>query len=237
MILFLIAQLITVASALNLPSQLNGAEQSQVLESIGLGTSTKFLSQAYPFGGYQGLEVSIGVESVSTELLAQLGTGAQNQSDLLYPNLSVGKGLFNNSEIIFNLTPQTPAAGLSRFGLSFRWSFYQTQFIPLNFSFVAHGSSANFQDRLTTRNVGGDLLIGLTLKQLSIFTGAGWISSAGLFTGGVNGLTLSQSQEGAKVDSAHFLLGLTYNFDPFFLGVSVDHYQESTYNLKIGLFL
>lgn len=237
MILFLVAHLITFTAALNLPSQLNGDEQSQVLESIGLGTSTKFLSQAYSFGGHQGFELSLNVESVSTERLAQLGTRVQEASALLYPSLSVGKGLFNNSEIFFNLTPKTPAAGLSRYGLSFRWSFYQTQFLPLNFSFVAHGSSANIQNQLTTRNVGGDLVIGLTLNQLSIFTGAGWLSSAGLFTGGANGLTLSQRPEGAKVDSDHFLLGLTYKFEPFFLGASVDHYQESTYNLKIGLFL
>jgi len=236
MVLFVIAQLITLASALNLPSQLNNDEQSQVLESIGLGTSTKFLSQSYPFGGYQGFEISLAMESVPTGRLSQLGTGTPKQSALLYPSLSVGKGLFNNSEIAFSLTPQTPATGLSRYGVSFRWSFYQTQFLPLNFSFVAHGSSANFQNQLITRNVGGDLLIGLTLNQFSIFTGTGWISSAGIFTGGANGLTLSQIQEGAKVDSAHFLLGLTYNFEPLFLGFSFDHFQESTYNLKIGLF-
>ncbi|MEM7647334.1 MAG: hypothetical protein AAF203_10525, partial [Pseudomonadota bacterium] len=99
----------------------------------------------------------------------------------------------------------------------------------------AHFNSTNIQNKIVTRNLGLDAMIGMTLNDFSFFLGGGWANSAGTFTGGSSGITASQRQESAKVDSSHFMFGGTYNFDPIFVGVSIDRYQDEVYSIKSGI--
>lgn len=225
--------LISLSWALELPRQISSEEQTEVLRTLGLSSSQKFLSQAYPLGGYQGFEVGLSFESVSLDSVRGLGNGT-NSTSLLIPNLSLGKGLYNDLEIFFQLSPQMEASGFGRYGGSLRWSFFESKFLPLTISVVGHGSSSQFRNQLTTRNVGFDLLFGLSFDQFSFFAGGGWASSAGVFYGGPDGLTLSGAQERHKVDHSHITLGGTYHFRPLYVGLSVDRYIETAYSAKLG---
>lgn len=226
---------LSVSFGLEIPTQLSNNDQIRTLEIVGLGTTSKFLSNAYPLGGYSGLEVSLSVESMNTKEISTLGSTAKQVESVHYPTITVGKGIYNNSDVYFHFIPSSKTSGISKYGFSFRWSFYQALFLPLNFSVVAHGNSSNLKNKIITRNLGADLLMGLSLSQFSFFFGGGWANSAGQFSGGTNGITASNNQSTHKVESSHFMFGATYHFDPFFIGLSIDRYKEEVYSLKAGL--
>ena len=81
-------------------------------------------------------------------------------------------------------------------------------------------------------------MMGLSLSDLSFFLGAGWVRSTGDFTGGTFGVTDTPNTPGNatnRVESSHVMFGATYNFEPFFVGASIDRYKDAVYNLKVGL--
>lgn len=213
---------------------MTSSDQLRALEIVGLGTTSKFLSNAYPLGGYHGLEVSLSVETIDTSEIARMGATAPEAATTHYPTFTIGKGIYNNSDIFFHFVPASKTSGISKYGASYRWAFYEALFLPLNFSVVGHVNSSNLRNQMLTRNLGADLLIGMTLTDFSFFIGGGWANSTGRFIGGTNGVTLSGVDERQKVDSSHFMFGATYNFDPIFVGLSVDRYQEAVYTLKSG---
>ena len=117
-------------------------------------------------------------------------------------------------------------------------SFYQALFLPINFSVIAHGNNANIDNKILARSIGADLMLGLSLSEFSFFFGGGWVKTTGDFTGGVFGVTdtpNSPSNATNTVDSSHFMFGGTYNFEPFFLGASIDRYKDVVYNVKAGI--
>lgn len=225
---------IQFSMGLELPTQLTSSDQIRSLEILGLGTTAKFLSNAYPLGGYSGLELSLSASSFDTKEISTLGAGAPQTDMVYFPTITIGKGIYNNSDLFFHFIPASKTAGLSSFGFSFRWSFYQALFLPLNFSMVAHGNSSNIESKMITRNLGFDLMMGLSLSQFSFFLGGGWANSAGKFTGGTQGITASGNSENQKVESSHFMFGATYNFEPFFIALSIDRYKEEVYSTKVG---
>lgn len=222
------------ANALEIPTALNGDDQTRVLEVLGLGTSTKFLSNAYPLGGYSGLEVSISVESLDTTEIAVLGNQTTTTDRVLYPTVTIGKGLYNNSDLFLHFMPANETSGIAKYGASLRWSFYEFLFLPINLSVVGHFSSANLKNKIITRNFGTDIMLGLSLNDFSFFFGTGWANSAGQFTGGTNGVTSSLQRETSKVESSHFMIGGTYSWDPVFIGFSIDRYKDEVFSFKSG---
>ncbi len=233
-VLAFISLIVSLTWALELPRGLNVSDQERILEIVGLGSNSKFLSNAYPLGGYSGLEVSLGLDSIETANIAQLGDTASQRDTLYFPTITVGKGIYNNSDIFLHFTPPTKTTEISKFGASFRWGFYQALFLPINFSVVVNADTATVKEKLTTRNLGADLLLGMNLSQLSFFLGGGYATSRGDFAGGFNGLTASTLTETRQVESAHFMFGTTYNFEPFFVGLSLNRYATSVYSLKLG---
>jgi hypothetical protein len=226
--------IVSLCFALEIPEQLTSNDQVKTLEVIGLGTATKFLSNAYPLGGYSGLEISMTIENLNTKEIANLGSTAKQTENSNYPTITIGKGIYNNSDIFFHFIPSSKTSGISKFGFSYRWSFYQAQFLPINFSLIAHGNSANLKNKIFTNNIGIDLITGLNLSQFSFFLGGGYTNSKGRFAGGTGGVTdtgLSTTQE---VESSHFMFGSTYNFEPIFIGVSMDRYKDIVYSFKAG---
>jgi hypothetical protein len=235
-VLKLLTLLIACGWGLEVPKGLNVTDQERVLEVVGLGVNSRFLSKAYPLGGYSGLEVSLGVDSVETSDLSQLGTSTNQPDSFVFPTITVGKGIYNNSDIYFHFVPPSKTVEIAKFGVSLRWSFYQALFLPINFSVVVNADTARIKQQLSTRNIGTDLVMGLTLAEFSFYLGGGYVTSRGDFVGGINGLTASQQTETRQAESHHFMFGATYNFEPFFLGVSLNRYVTSVYSLKTGLF-
>ncbi len=219
---------------LELPSDLTRDDQKRVMEVVGLGSNSKFLSNAYPLGGYSGLEVSVGLDTIETSDLSQLGATTDQKANLYFPTITVGKGIYNNSDVYFHIVPPSKTIEVAKFGASVRWGFYQALFLPINFSLVFNADTATIKQKLSTRNLGADLLMGMTLSQFSFFLGGGYVNSSGDFAGGANGLTASTQSENQSAESSHFMFGSTYNFEPFFIGVSLNRYVTSVYSLKMG---
>lgn len=238
MLCLLFSFLLTPVQALDLPQGLSDAEQVQLLRTLGLATGTKFLSQAYPMGGHSGFEVGLSSEVIPMDALQNMGDSEQSPTPtLVYPTISIAKGLYNDTEFHFHFSPRTQASGISRYGLSGRWSFYNMEEIPLNFVLIGHANSSQLADQLVTRNVGLDLMAGYTLGRFSVFALFGSGTSSGRFLGGAEGgLTRSTEDQSQSVSSLHSALGLTYHFRPIFLSASVDRYHINSYNLKLGLF-
>ena len=94
---------LSMSFGLEIPSQLTSADEIRTLEIIGLGTTSKFLSNAYPLGGYSGLEVSLSVETMDTKEIASLGSTAAETPTVYYPTITIGKGIYNNSDIFFDM--------------------------------------------------------------------------------------------------------------------------------------
>ncbi|MCB0378003.1 MAG: hypothetical protein KDD33_05880 [Bdellovibrionales bacterium] len=241
MLVWLLTLLTFQASAdFQIPRGLDANDRVRALKVLGLGTSNKFLSNAYPLGGYGGLEVSLSIEAIDVEEISKLGNTSSPTSTVFYPKFTIGKGLYNDSDIFFHFIPFNETTGVSKYGLSYRWSFYQALFFPLNFSVIGHAGSANIDNGIVTRNLGADLTIGMMLSDFSMYFGGGWVSSTGDFTGGdataptCLGVTDTCREERAKVGSAHYVFGATYNIKPIFIGLSIDRYQDEVYNLKFG---
>ena len=232
MILFLLLFSLFGNANFTLPTSLDQSERKRTLEILGLGTSTKFLSNAYPLGGYSGLEVSLSIESINIQEISRFGSGSKNSDTVLYPKFTVGKGIYNNSDIFIHFIPFNETTGLSEFGLSLRWGFYQADFLPINFSILAHASSSNVNNQIIMRNLGTDLLMGMLVNNFSFFFGAGVVNSTGDF---LKTHTINGTNEQEQVSSGHFQVGLSYNFEPIFIGASIDRYVDTVYNVKLGM--
>ncbi|MCJ8277398.1 MAG: hypothetical protein HRT44_02280, partial [Bdellovibrionales bacterium] len=189
MLSWLFILLSSLTWAFEIPQNLNSDERQRTLEIVGLGTSTKFLSNAYPLGGYSGLEVSLSYEALDVGEITRLGNTSPNVETVYYPKFNIGKGIYNNSDIFFHFIPFNETSGLSKYGFSFRWSFYESLYLPINFSLVTHASNSNIQNKLVSRSLGADILLGLTLSNFSLSLGGGWVRTTGDFTGGTQGVT------------------------------------------------
>lgn len=231
---FLLSLIASLLFAFEIPSQLDATDQSTLLKTVGLGTNTKFLSNAYPLGGHSGLEASISVESLDTNEVSNLGSTVPGGENLVYPNITIGKGIFNDSDIFLQFMPPQRNKKLTRFGASYRWTFYKNKYFPINLAAIVNLSTANFKNKLTTRNVGGDLMAGVTLSDFSFYLGGGYYNSSGLFKGGASGVTSSNLTEYRKVGSPHYFLGGTYNFEPMFVAAGMDRYVDTVFTLKSG---
>ena len=221
-----------------IPQGLDSDDRQRTLEILGLGTATKFLSNAYPLGGYSGLEVSLSYEALDVEEVTRLGATSSSVGTVFYPKFNIGKGIYNNSDIFFHFIPFNETSGLSKYGFSYRWSFYESLYLPINFSLLTHASNANIRNKLVARSLGADILLGLTLSNFSLNMGAGWVRTTGDFTGGTQGVTDTPGSARIatnRVDSGHFMFGGTYNFEPFFMGASIDRYEDVVFNIKAGM--
>ena len=224
-------------ASFSIPQNLSAADRKQAMDVLGLGTASKFLSTAYPLGGYSGLEVSASGESFDVDSVNRLGNGSGGADSLFFPQITVGKGLYNHSDIFISFVPFKESSKLSRFGLQYRASLYQADFFPINISMLLHGNSANINNQLTTRTIGGDLIIGTMINDFSFNITGGYVDSSGDFIGGVNGVTDTGETERSSTSSLHLGMSAVYRWDMVIFGLSIDRYRDAAFKFKIGLFL
>lgn len=231
------------AAEFNLTPGLDDAERKLALKTLGLGSMTKNLTTPAPLGTDSGLEVSIAAELIDTSKISTLLT--KERDTLIYPRIMIGKGLYDKTDLFFHFIPYTATLGLSEFGGLLRHAVYRTDDSPLIASLVLHANSANFNNQLTSRNIGADLYLGMAWKHVSVFSGFGWARSAGKFVGGRDSLggisagsiTDSGNDETAAAQSAHFALGTQLQYSALILTLGLDHYIEPVYSVKLGILL
>jgi hypothetical protein len=223
-----------LAASSSIPNGLTSTEQQKVLGVLGFGSASKLLSSPYPLGGYSGVEISLGSEYIPLADVASLGNKNSSRGDLNYLDLTVGKGLFYNIDIMIQFIPIPQSESISGFAGQIRWAFYEANFLPAALSLVGHTSSMNFNNVLSAETTGFDLVGSVNMRDVSLFVGIGQARSLGSFIGGANGVTSSGQTESADVKSSHSVFGININIGQAFVAMEVDRYMQSTYGGKIG---
>ena len=217
-----------------LTNNLNAADRTQLVKTLGLSTSSKNLTSVKPLGSDSGLEVSFIMEMMDIDNVSQYITSPGDNNFLYYPKILIGKGLFERADIFFHFIPYTESLGLSEVGAMFRYNFFRSSQNLFYSSLLLHGSSANFNNQLTTRNIGGDLLMGLDWESFALFSGIGHARSVGKFNGGTFGVTDSMNNQQESTATLHVSLGGVFRYSIMSLTLSYDRYDEEVYTAKFG---
>ncbi len=232
LILFIFTQ--PLFAEIKVPINLSQVDRIDTLRILGLGTSSKILSEPYPLGGYTGLELGASIEFLDLSDLSSLGAtlpDEDRQENTTYPKLSLGKGLYNNVDMFFNFTPYSKNSGLSQYGGMLRWGFYQSPYVPTCLSILVHGNATNISQNIFTQSFGLDLVAGFTLNHLSVYFGGGQIESRGKFIGVNSGNYI----ETEHTSSIHTLMGAILTLNKVFMAVELDRYSDSMISAKIGM--
>lgn len=219
---------------LSFPTNLSVADQKVALEILGMGSSMKILGDTYPLGGYSGVEIGLANEVISTSEISRLGAKSSQQGEVTYSVLTFGKGLYNNIDVFAQFTPFGQSEEISNYGAMIRYGFFQGEYLPVHMSLNLHGTSANFQNLLTTNSQGLDLVSGFSVDDVTLFFGVGYLKAQGTFMGGASGITSSGSTETQSLTDSHYLVGLNMKFNKMFLALQIDRYTQSTYAAKLG---
>ncbi|RYZ77252.1 MAG: hypothetical protein EOP05_02420 [Proteobacteria bacterium] len=156
------------------------------------------------------------------------------QQDVIYPKLTFAKGLYNNVDIFLHFTPFRRQDEISLYGGMVRWGFYQGRYLPVSASVLFHGNSGNIGNVLTTKTFGADLMGGISVNQISIFAGFGFIQSNGVFTGGTNGVA-GGSESKETVTGLHTVVGANLRlYDAAFLALQIDRTEVPVLSGKLG---
>lgn len=232
----LVVTLITASclAASELPKNLNAVERETALGVLGFGSASKLLSSPYPLGGYDGIEVGLSSEYIPMSDVASLGAKSTSRSDLNYLNLSLGKGLFYNLDILVNFITPVQEESLAGFGGQLRWGFYETKFMPAALSLVVHGSAVNFSNLVGAQTTGVDLIGSVNMRDVSLFFGVGQARSVGTFIGGTEGLTDTGNTESADMVTQHTVFGISIKMSRAFVALEIDRYMQSTYAGRVG---
>ncbi|MES2856284.1 MAG: hypothetical protein V4692_10500 [Bdellovibrionota bacterium] len=227
----------TAAAAIRIPKNLSAGDRDEALRIIGLGTSSKILSDPYPMGGYSGFEFGISIENLPTDDLGRLGSGLPTpQQEVAFPKLTIGKGLYNGLDMFVHFTPYSRQDELSQYGGIGRWCFFETERFPLSLSLLIHGNVGNVGNLLTTRSYGADIIAGINVDNVALFGGGGPIEAVGTFAGGTNGVTNSNAFESAKVSGAHTVVGANVHFlENIFVTLQIDRYSVPVFSGKLGV--
>lgn len=227
-------------AAIQIPNGMTQGDRAQALRVIGFGTSAKILSDPYALGGYAGFEFGISVESLNAGDLGGLGSKLDSpQGEVSFPQLTIGKGIFNNVDLFLHFTPYSRQDELSIYGGVVRWNFFEAKYLPITASILGNLSSSNFSNKITTRAYGFDFIGGYTFDWVSFFGGFGIVESSGLFLAGPNGVT-DQTAAGSQTQNEiertlHSVIGANLHYSNYFFVAQVDHYAQTTYSAKLGL--
>lgn len=224
----------SASAEFGLVSGLNSANRKDVLKVLGLGTTGKNVSLPIGLGSNHGLEISLANEFIDTTSVSQFITNSDSKSTLYYPKISIGKGIYDRTDLFIHFIPYTATLGLSEYGGTLRYNFYRPSNSVFSASAVVSMNSANFNNQLTARGVGGDLSLGMTWDYFSMFTSVGMAKSTGLFIGGTQGTTDSLQNETEEISDMHYSVGFLTRYKIYFLSAALDHYTEPVYTLKLG---
>ncbi len=218
----------------NIPTNLKASDRQTALQILGLGTSTKILTDPYPLGGYSGFEVGLSTESIPIDNISKLGSGAPSQDQFVYPIISIGKGVYNNVDFFLNFMPFNESTSLSSYGGFLRWGFYQMKYFPASFSLIFHANTTNINNQIISQSSGVMLMNGINLQNFALYIGIGSVQSLGRFVGGSAGITFEAVDKYEAVQTFQSTIGGAYHFGDFFVALQLDQYTQATYSLKLG---
>lgn len=234
----------STAFSLEIPKNLSRSDRQDVIRLLGFSTSTKLLTNPYPLGGWSGLEIGFSVEAVNISDLSRLGDKTTPESELRYPRLTVGKGLYYNVDMFIHFTPPTSDAELSDYGGLVRWAFYEAKYLPVNMSLLIHGSHINIKDLFTHQTVGAELLFGINANNFALYFGGGPLEGHGKFVADSTNSIVNPSDPAVdsttnrvteSVSQSHTFAGISLHFHDLFAAFQIDRYKDVAYSAKVGL--
>ncbi|MBK9294347.1 MAG: hypothetical protein IPM57_07860 [Oligoflexia bacterium] len=221
----------TSYAVISIPSSLSAGEQELVLQTLGFGTSFRPVNNPYPLGGYSGFEMGLSANNIPTQDIGLYGGGSSVEKNVTYPLISIGKGIFDNIDILFNFIPYGESTGIGIYAGALRWSFFQATFVPASFGLLLHGSSTNVNNVFNSQTVGADIITGVNIEPFSFYLGAGSIHGQGQFN---STLTTTGFSENQVVRAFHTLIGLNVEIASFFTAFEIDVYNTTIIALKFG---
>lgn len=241
------------AHGLELPRQLEAADQVRLVELLGVASTNKLLDRPYSLGGFSGLEVSLSYEFIDLTEVNQLGcrpgaSGCPNtggsETSLSLPRVHVGKGLYQDVDIFFHFIPPFKQDRVFDYGGSLRWTFYEGKFLPFYSSVVVQGSEINFMDSFTSQNMSADLVMGANVEGVTLYFGMGYVLANARFVGGTGDSSLVKSTDPdldssrntlkRRVEALHTLAGVSLQFQNLFFAAEFDRYIEPVLSTKVG---
>jgi hypothetical protein len=225
------------SQAINIPTQLKANELSDVVQILGYDTSSKFLSNPYPLGGYSGFEVGVDSEFINSADLSKLGAGTTKQSSFQYNRVSIGKGLYNNIDGFVHFVPFSSSNEISEYGGILKWNFYQAKYLPISLSALTHVSTINIQDSFINETIGWDLMSGINLNRLALYFGVGDLKARSTFTQNILDASIILNGDKTYIvhsSQAHSYVGLNIEIASLFLAAQIDRYEQPVYSVKIG---
>jgi len=219
-----------------LPTGLNSNDRQAVTEILGYGSTPKILGNPYTLGGYSGVELGVTSEVIPTSDIARLGSKAvQQQGETSYSVFTLGKGIYSNLDTYLQFGLLGGAENISNLGAQVRWTFFQAEYLPAFVTAVVSASSVNFQNLVVTTTQLADLVLGVSVDDVTLYLGAGFAKAQGAFTGGAGGVTDSSESVKENVAGGHYLAGINLKFSSVFIAMEIDRYTQSTYSAKLGL--
>lgn len=239
--------LMTVLSApsfaIDIPSSLDSTDRKETLKILGVGTSTKLLSDPYPLGGYPGFEVGVSLESIDTTQLSRLGDKTTKREDFRFARVSFGKGLYEDLDVYFHFAPFSESSAVSEYGGSLKWTFHQSYTLPFSISFYGHTNHIEINDEFRAQNFGAELIFAFHVKRFSLYVGGGSLKSQGVFMAGTRGGIVDSSDPAVDSDSQtaevtihpqHTFVGAAFHFYDLFAALQLDRYDQPVFSAKIG---
>jgi hypothetical protein len=233
-------------SAIELPTGMNRAELNETIDTLGSSVSSKFLSSPFALGGYDGLEIGISSENISTADLARLGNQAKKENRFEYNRLTVGKGLYKNIDAYLHFVPYSESNQISDYGGQAKWMFYESERLPMSLSLLGHMTTTNINDQFINEAIGWDLLGGLNLKRFSLYFGSGHVRTRTSFSENLIDCPIPPNcSTGIKLNAdntfivrngyTHSVAGIYIQFHPIFLSAQIDRYAQPVYSAKLGV--
>ncbi|MCC6277085.1 MAG: hypothetical protein IT289_04120 [Oligoflexia bacterium] len=219
-------------ATLSIPNNLTDGEQELILQILGFGSSFRAINNPYPLGGYSGFEAGIGVSSLSTGDIGYFGSRSTVNKNLVYPQLTFAKGVFDSIDLFFSFAPTNENTGVSLYSGALRWGFFQATFLPACFSLLFSATNSNFNDLMIFQTFGVDLVTGVNIAPLSFYVGAGTLYGQGQFDATITSNGAKTNQVGKTF---HSLLGLSVEVSDFFAAIQIDQYNATVASLRAGV--
>lgn len=229
---------VQLSFAITLPNTLKQNELDDVTRLLGFNTSTKLVSQPYPLGGFEGLELAISQEFIDVSELGALGDLSSTDDSFSYNQISVGKGLYNDWDVYVHFVPFSKSNQISEYGGLIKWGAYEADYLPLSLAFLGHMNSINIEDDFINQSTGLDALLAITANSFSLYFGAGYINTRSVFKRAILDTSdpeLNVDQYKKSFDSSHSFVGVNFDIDKAFVALQIDRYKDPVYSIKLGV--
>lgn len=220
---------------LAIPNQLTLADRQDALKVLGTSTSVKIVGDPYPLGGFSGILVGLTLGQIATQGLGRLGSGSLVQPETRLLLVTLGKGLFYNVDFFLQFAPPGQSEEFTNFGAAVKWAFYESPDLPFYLSLQIGGNGSSFQNLISTTTQSFDLLAGYNFIRTSLYSGVGIVRASGLFMGGAGGVTDTNATHAESLSTLHYILGVSYKWDSFFVAGQFDRAGSNVISLKMGL--